>query len=192
MLGSGKVGRAVVDFLKEAGLPNIVVDPIIKSSSGHDLIDPAGLRILVDLLLPLATVITPNVDEAAALTGLAVTNLEQMRVAAATTPRDGCCQRGHHWRPPRKGNRPVELHQPEGRRSRRSSNLTGYGPTLPMARAAPSPRRWPAIWRGAADYPRPCCWRRPTWQRRLPTRILWDGATGRCITCIACISSVGL
>ena len=83
MLGSGKVARAVADFLKEAGLPNIVVDPIIKSSSGHDLIDPAGLRILVDRLLPLATVITPNVDEAAALTGLAVTNLEQMRVAAA-------------------------------------------------------------------------------------------------------------
>ena len=83
MLGSGKVARAVADFLKEAGRPNIVVDPIIKSSSGHDLIDPAGLRVLVERLLPLATVITPNVDEAAALTGLAVTNLEQMRVAAA-------------------------------------------------------------------------------------------------------------
>jgi hydroxymethylpyrimidine/phosphomethylpyrimidine kinase len=83
MLGSGKVARAVADFLKEARRPNIVVDPIIKSSSGHDLIDRAGLRVLVERLLPLATVITPNVDEAAALTGLAVTNLEQMRVAAA-------------------------------------------------------------------------------------------------------------
>jgi hydroxymethylpyrimidine/phosphomethylpyrimidine kinase len=83
MLGSGKVARSVADFLEEAGLPNIVVDPILKASSGHDLIDPAGLRVLGDRLLPLATVITPNVDEAAALTGLAVTNLEQMRVAAA-------------------------------------------------------------------------------------------------------------
>jgi hydroxymethylpyrimidine/phosphomethylpyrimidine kinase len=83
MLGSGKVARAVADFLTEAALPNIVVDPIIKSSSGHDLIDLAGLRVLLDRLLPLATVITPNVDEAATLTGLPVTNLEQMRLAAA-------------------------------------------------------------------------------------------------------------
>ena len=43
----------------------------------------AGLRVLIERLLPLATVITPNVDEAASLTGLPVTNLEQMRVAAA-------------------------------------------------------------------------------------------------------------
>jgi hydroxymethylpyrimidine/phosphomethylpyrimidine kinase len=83
MLGSGKVVRAVCDFLDEAELSNIVLDPIIKSSSGHDLIDATGLRLLTERLLRLATVITPNVDEAAALTGLAVTNLDQMRVAAA-------------------------------------------------------------------------------------------------------------
>jgi hydroxymethylpyrimidine/phosphomethylpyrimidine kinase len=83
MLASGKVVRAACDFLDEPGLSNIVLDPIIKSSSGHDLIDTAGLRLLTERLLPLATVITPNVDEAAALTGLAVTNLDQMRAAAA-------------------------------------------------------------------------------------------------------------
>ena len=83
MLGSGKVARVVSDFLDKSGLRNVVLDPIIKSSSGYDLIDAAGLRLLIERLLPLATVITPNVDEAAALTGLAVTNLEQMRVAAA-------------------------------------------------------------------------------------------------------------
>ena len=82
MLGSAGVVRAVTDFLEKAALPNIVLDPIIKSSSGHDLIDAAGLRLLIERLLPLATVITPNVDEAAALTGLLVTNLEQMRAAA--------------------------------------------------------------------------------------------------------------
>ena len=82
MLGSATVVRVVADFLEKAGLPNIVLDPIIKSSSGHDLTDAAGLRLLIERLLPLATVITPNVDEAAALTGLAVTNLEQMRAAA--------------------------------------------------------------------------------------------------------------
>ena len=82
MLASGKVVRAVADFLRDAGLSNVVLDPIIRSSSGHDLIDKSGLSLLIERLLPLATVITPNVDEAAALTGREVSNLEQMRWAA--------------------------------------------------------------------------------------------------------------
>src|SRR5258708_25724177 len=82
VLGSEKVVRAVTDFLEEAKPRNIVLDPMIKSSSGHDLIDGSGLRFLVERLLPLANVITANVDEAATLTGLEVTNLEQIRVAA--------------------------------------------------------------------------------------------------------------
>ena len=82
MLGSGKVARVVADFLEKAGLANIVLDPVMKSSSGADLIDDSGARLLIERLLPLATVVTPNLDEAAALTGLEVTNLDQMRVAA--------------------------------------------------------------------------------------------------------------
>lgn len=82
MLGSAKVARAVSNFLEKAGLGNTVLDPIIRSSSGRDLIDSAGLRLLVERLLPQVTVITPNVVEASVLTGLEVTNLEQMRAAA--------------------------------------------------------------------------------------------------------------
>ncbi len=82
MLGSGKVARVVSDFLEKSELSNVVLDPIIKSSSGYDLIDAAGLRLLIERLLPQCTVITPNVDETAALTGLPVANLEQMRRAA--------------------------------------------------------------------------------------------------------------
>lgn len=82
MLASGRVVRAVADFLRDAALSNVVLDPIIRSSSGHDLIDKSGLSLLTERLLPLATVITPNVDEAAALTGREVSNLEQMRWAA--------------------------------------------------------------------------------------------------------------
>ena len=82
MLGSGKVARAVGDFLAKAKLPNIVLDPILKSSSGANLIGPSGARFLIQRLLPLATVVTPNLDEAAALAGLEVTSLEQMRAAA--------------------------------------------------------------------------------------------------------------
>ena len=89
MLGTGKVARAVADFLKPIGsgktqLPNIVLDPILKSSSGADLLDAAGTRILIDRLVPLADVVTPNVDEAAVITGMKrVEELDEMRAAAA-------------------------------------------------------------------------------------------------------------
>jgi len=85
MLGSAKVVRAVVEFLDSgrAKLPNVVLDPILKSSSGAELLDAAGTRLLREKLIPLADVVTPNVDEAAVLTGLKVTDLDEMRVAAA-------------------------------------------------------------------------------------------------------------
>ena len=83
MLGNEAVVRAVADFLGETRLPHVVLDPILKSSSGADLLDAAGTRRLIERLLPLAELVTPNLDEAGALTGMAVTNLEEMRTAAA-------------------------------------------------------------------------------------------------------------
>jgi hydroxymethylpyrimidine/phosphomethylpyrimidine kinase len=87
MLGAAKVVKAVAEFLgrrsSRTKLPNVVLDPILKSSSGTDLLDAAGTRVLIEKLIPLADVITPNVDEAAVLTGLKVTDLDEMRAAAA-------------------------------------------------------------------------------------------------------------
>ncbi|HEX6822275.1 MAG TPA: bifunctional hydroxymethylpyrimidine kinase/phosphomethylpyrimidine kinase [Candidatus Sulfotelmatobacter sp.] len=96
MLGSAKVVRAVADFLevadksgntsakrRPARLSNIVLDPILKSSSGADLLDSAGIKLLAERLIPLADVITPNTDETAVLTGLRVNDLDTMREAAA-------------------------------------------------------------------------------------------------------------
>jgi hydroxymethylpyrimidine/phosphomethylpyrimidine kinase len=86
MLGSAKVAEAVADFLEGTGgvrLPNIVLDPVFKSSSGTNLLDASGVKSLIRRLIPLAHVVTPNVDEAAALTGVAVKDLEGMRAAAA-------------------------------------------------------------------------------------------------------------
>jgi hydroxymethylpyrimidine/phosphomethylpyrimidine kinase len=98
MLGSGKVVKALADFLsgesssktgKSAGWPgkarlrNIVLDPILKSSSGTDLLDAAGTKLMIECLIPLADVVTPNVDEAAAITGMKVTEIDEMKAAAA-------------------------------------------------------------------------------------------------------------
>ena len=82
MLGSGAVAAAVADFLASRSLANIVLDPVIMSSSGTPLLDDAGLKVLKKRLLPLASVITPNIEEAAKLTGLAVGNAGEMKAAA--------------------------------------------------------------------------------------------------------------
>jgi hydroxymethylpyrimidine/phosphomethylpyrimidine kinase len=82
MLGSGRVVRAVADFLATQKIPNVVLDPILESSSGAGLVDIAGTRLLAEKLLTLATVVTPNIEEAAALSGLPVNDPEQMRAAA--------------------------------------------------------------------------------------------------------------
>src|SRR5437868_2748892 len=60
MLGSEKVVNAVEDFLEHRGLGNVVLDPILTSSSGARLIDAAGVRVMVERLLPIAAVVTPN------------------------------------------------------------------------------------------------------------------------------------
>jgi len=83
MLGSEPVVKAVAEFLAESRLPHVVLDPILKSSSGAELLDRAGTRLMIEKLVPLAEVVTPNLDEASALTGLAVANLDEMREAAA-------------------------------------------------------------------------------------------------------------
>ncbi len=82
MLGSAKIVRSVADFLAKEKLPKVVLDPILRSSSGADLIDASGAKLLLEKLIPLSVVVTPNVDEASALTGLAVNTEDQMRAAA--------------------------------------------------------------------------------------------------------------
>jgi len=66
MLGSAEAARAVAAFLKRHRLRHVVLDPVIRSSSGAELLSKEALLILKDRLLSMVSVITPNLDEAAA------------------------------------------------------------------------------------------------------------------------------
>jgi hydroxymethylpyrimidine/phosphomethylpyrimidine kinase len=81
-LGSGDVVSEVASFLKQSPLPNIVLDPVLAASSGAKLLDDAGLKVMLEKLFPLTTVVTPNAHEAAVLTRLNVTNIDDMKQAA--------------------------------------------------------------------------------------------------------------
>jgi hydroxymethylpyrimidine/phosphomethylpyrimidine kinase len=76
MLGSAEVARAVADFLEARKLPNVVLDPVIRSTSGASLVDPAGLEVLRRRLIRLSDVITPNLAEAATLVGASPISVE--------------------------------------------------------------------------------------------------------------------
>ena len=82
MLGSAEAAKCVAAFLKRYYLRHVVLDPIIRASSGAELITRDGLQVMKDRILGRVAVITPNVDEAAALTGLTVTNMDEMQLAA--------------------------------------------------------------------------------------------------------------
>lgn len=90
MLGSSDVADRVADFLSRNRLPNVVLDPIVLSSSGASLLlGQEGLTIMRKRLIPLATVVTPNLYEAAVLTGTTVTSLPEMETAATHLHRMG-------------------------------------------------------------------------------------------------------
>ncbi len=83
MLGSGEAAEAVADFLSRTQMPNVVLDPILKSTSGAALVDEAGGAVLRNRLLRLAALTTPNIEEAAALTGEPVATVAGMKAAAS-------------------------------------------------------------------------------------------------------------
>jgi hydroxymethylpyrimidine/phosphomethylpyrimidine kinase len=82
MLATAEVVHTVAEGLKRHHVPNLVVDPVMVAASGASLLRQEAVDTLKKELLPLADLVTPNLYEAAILSGLAVTNLEQMEAAA--------------------------------------------------------------------------------------------------------------
>ena len=82
MLASADIVRAVADAVEETGIGNLVVDPVFVSKHGHALLAPDAVGALRGRILPLATIVTPNLPEAAGLADMEVRTREDMRRAA--------------------------------------------------------------------------------------------------------------
>lgn len=82
MLANAANATVVSEFLASNPALPVVLDPILRSTSGKNLIDAAGTKVLRAELLRRATLITPNLAEAAVLTGLKVETVEEMKTAA--------------------------------------------------------------------------------------------------------------
>lgn len=82
MLFSQDAVRAVVKAIKGYDLENLVIDPVTISSTGKNLIENGVLDVLKEELFPVAKVITPNIYEAVALSGVNISNEKEMEMAA--------------------------------------------------------------------------------------------------------------
>jgi hydroxymethylpyrimidine/phosphomethylpyrimidine kinase len=83
MLGHRGNAVVVAEFLDRANVANVVLDPVMKSTSGDkDLIDAGGIKYLGEELLKRATVVTPNIAEAEILSGIPIKDYAAMEAAA--------------------------------------------------------------------------------------------------------------
>ena len=99
MVSSGGIITAIVEKLKEYDAANIVVDPVMVATSGAKLISDEAMEALKAELLPIASVITPNIPEAEVLSEMTIKNEDDMVAASrAINEKYGCavlCKGGH-------------------------------------------------------------------------------------------------
>lgn len=99
MLGSGQLVETVATGLQRHRLLPYVLDPVMVATSGDRLLDHDAERLIKRLLVPLASLVTPNLDEAGILIGAAVTNPDEMeragRLIVAAGARAALVKGGH-------------------------------------------------------------------------------------------------
>ena len=82
MVSSSALIRVIAERLRYYDAKNIVVDPVMVATSGSALMKNDAVRTLIDELLPIAVLVTPNIPEAETLSGLTIENKEDMILAA--------------------------------------------------------------------------------------------------------------
>ncbi|MEE0536135.1 MAG: bifunctional hydroxymethylpyrimidine kinase/phosphomethylpyrimidine kinase [Oscillospiraceae bacterium] len=99
MVSSAELIAVIAEKLQQYGAERVVVDPVMVATSGAKLLRDDAIQALTSQLLPLATVLTPNIPEAEILSGLPITDAAGMEAAARTiSQRYGCavlCKGGH-------------------------------------------------------------------------------------------------
>ena len=91
MVASGELIRVIADKLTAYQAKNVVVDPVMVATSGSALMKTDAVQTLVDELLPLATLVTPNIPEAQVLSGLTIADKDDMIQAAKKISEDCHC-----------------------------------------------------------------------------------------------------
>lgn len=110
MLPTREIILEVARLFRETELPALIVDPVVRSTSGYDLIDDDALSALIRELMPLARLVTPNIPEAERITGLSIKDEDDMRRAARAMREMGAravLLKGGHLREKAEGGRQI-------------------------------------------------------------------------------------
>ncbi|MDQ0157477.1 bifunctional hydroxymethylpyrimidine kinase/phosphomethylpyrimidine kinase [Robertmurraya andreesenii] len=140
MLSSADIVRTVAEALKKYSPELVVLDPVMVSKGGHHLLEQDAIQALKEQIIPIASIVTPNIPEAEVLTGKRILTQEDMKEACITIKTLGCrtvlLKGGHFDGPPHDlffdG---EEFHWIEGERII-TKNTHGTGCTLSSAIAA--------------------------------------------------------
>ncbi len=89
MLSSSEIMEVVAKKIEQYGIKKLVVDPVMVAKGGAMLIREEAKKTLIDRLLPLACVITPNIPEAEELTGMKIVTVDEMQAVAHAIHRMG-------------------------------------------------------------------------------------------------------
>ena len=90
MLSSPECMKAVADKLRQYRPANVVIDPVMFAKNGDPLMDPRSVGALIEIVLPVADVLTPNVPEAQYLAGMEIHTPADMETAARKIGALGC------------------------------------------------------------------------------------------------------
>jgi len=90
MLLNREIVRTVARKLGESRVPHVVVDPVMVTTSGDPLLEPEAVAAVKSVLLPEATLVTPNLSEAEILADLSIESIEDMQEAARRIRNLGC------------------------------------------------------------------------------------------------------
>ena len=101
MLANAEIIAAVADALRAYPEIPLVVDPVMIAKSGDSLLESEAVSTLIEQLVPLAAVVTPNLDEAKALTGIEASDVDGMKAVARKLHEMGPRPRSRQGRPPR-------------------------------------------------------------------------------------------
>jgi len=90
MLFDSDIVQVVAQKIRESSVPYVVVDPVMVAKGGDALLEPRAVEIVMQELVPLATIVTPNIPEAETMTGLSIADRESMKDAAYQIHKLGC------------------------------------------------------------------------------------------------------
>jgi hydroxymethylpyrimidine/phosphomethylpyrimidine kinase len=101
MLPTVEIIEEIAKIISENKLKNIVIDPVVRSTSGFDLIDNLALKALISRLFPLSDVVTPNIPEAERISGVSIENeddfIEAANIIQSFGAKNVLIKGGHHF-----------------------------------------------------------------------------------------------